>query len=245
MSDKFSPIGIAVFLVLFVGIGFLLYRGISKNPNPTPNVTATATPSPSQPASPITSQKTSNTMVTLKTSMGDIVLELFADKAPKTVDNFIALAKKGFYDGTKFHRVIRDFMIQGGDPLSKGDDTSRYGTGGPGYTFSDEINAESLGLSADAIAQLVAMGYKFQTDITSVHLTQGIIAMANSGPNTNGSQFFIVTAKATPWLDGHHTPFGKVVSGLDIVLAISKVKTGPNDLPVTPVVVNQVVVGAK
>jgi cyclophilin family peptidyl-prolyl cis-trans isomerase len=177
--------------------------------------------------------------------MGDIVLELFPLKAPKTVANFISLAKNGFYNGTKFHRVISNFMIQAGDPLSKGTDTSLYGTGGPGYTFPDEINAVSLGLTSDAIAELEGMGYKYETDISSVKLTQGVVAMANSGPNTNGSQFFIVTAKATPWLDGHHTPFGKVISGMDIVLAISKVKTGANDLPVNPITINQVVVDAK
>ncbi|MDD4988995.1 MAG: peptidylprolyl isomerase [Candidatus Pacebacteria bacterium] len=218
-NDKFSPMGIAVFLVLFLGIAFFLYRGVVKNSASSPSLTATSTPETSEPVSPIVSKKILSATVTLKTSMGDIVLELFPDKAPKTVDNFISLAKKGFYDGTKFHRVIKDFMIQGGDPLSKGSDTSRYGTGGPGYSFADEIN--------------------------DVKLVQGVLAMANSGPDTNGSQFFIVTANATPWLDGHHTVFGKVISGMDVVLAIGKVKTGQNDLPVTPVVVNQVLVDVK
>ncbi len=218
-GDKVSPVGIAVFLVLFFGIAFLLYRGVSKHSGSTQNLSTSESPTTSEPVSPIVSKKILSATVTLKTSMGDIVLQLFPDKAPKTVDNFISLAKKGFYDGTKFHRVIRDFMIQGGDPISKTDNTSRYGTGGPGYSFADEIN--------------------------DVKLVQGTLAMANSGPDTNGSQFFIVTAKATPWLDGHHTAFGKVISGMDVVLAIGKVKTGENDLPVTPVVVNQVLVDVK
>ncbi len=218
-GDKLSPVGVVVFLVLFFGLAFFLYRGVSKNNNSAKNITATGTPEKSAPISPMVSKNVSSAIVTLKTTMGDIVLQLFPDKAPKTVDNFIALAKKGFYDGTKFHRVIANFMIQGGDPLSKGSDTSKYGTGGPGYAFGDEIN--------------------------DVKLVQGVLAMANAGANTNGSQFFIVTAQATPWLDGHHTAFGKVIKGLDIVLAIGKVKTGANDLPVTPVVVNQVLVEVK
>ena len=133
----------------------------------------------------------------IKTNMGDIEVEFFVEKAPLTVTNFTGLADIGFYDGTKFHRVIKDFMIQSGDPLSK-DDTkeAEWGTGGPGYAFKDEINDEKL--------------------------VRGAIAMANSGPNTNGSQFFIVTAQATPWLDGKHTVFGKVVGGMDVVLAISE-----------------------
>ena len=150
--------------------------------------------------------------VVMKTSMGDIELALFADKAPKTVENFVKLAKDGFYNDTKFHRVIKDFMIQGGDPNSKGDDVSTYGTGGPGYKFEDEINSEKL--------------------------VEGTLAMANSGPNTNGSQFFIVTApNGTPWLDGAHTAFGKVVNGMDVVNAIEAVETNKaeGDRPVTPV----------
>jgi cyclophilin family peptidyl-prolyl cis-trans isomerase len=136
--------------------------------------------------------------VVMKTSMGDIGLELYRDKAPKTVDNFVKLARSGFYDGTLFHRVIKDFMIQGGDPNSKNSDWSTHGMGGPGYSFEDEIN--------------------------DVKLVRGVLAMANSGPNTNGSQFFIVIAQATPWLDGHHTAFGKVTSGMDVVSNIENVE---------------------
>lgn len=127
-------------------------------------------------------------IATIETPRGTIKLELFADKTPKTVANFEKLAKKGFYDGLKFHRVIADFMIQGGCPLGTG-------TGGPGYQFEDE----------------------FHPDLK--HTGPGILSMANAGPNTNGSQFFI-THVACPWLDGKHTVFGKVLEGQDVVNAI-------------------------
>ena len=138
----------------------------------------------------------------IQTNHGPINVELFPDDAPKTVGNFEELAGKGFYDGTTFHRVIEDFMIQGGDP--RGD-----GTGGPGYTFEDEPNEHRI--------------------------ERGALAMANAGPNTNGSQFFIVTADACPWLDGKHTVFGRVTDGMDVVNTISKVETGPGDRPVDEV----------
>ena len=137
----------------------------------------------------------------IETSAGDIRLELWSDKAPQTVGNFVGLARQGFYDGTVFHRVIADFMIQGGCPQGTG-------TGGPGYTFADEINDEKL--------------------------VGGVLAMANAGPNTNGSQFFIVTAAATPWLDGAHTGFGRVVGGQDVVDALGTTRTGRGDRPVEP-----------
>jgi cyclophilin family peptidyl-prolyl cis-trans isomerase len=143
----------------------------------------------------------------LHTSEGDVALELFPDDAPKTVENFAKLAQDGFYDGLAFHRVIPDFMIQGGDP--RGD-----GTGGPGYEFEDEINEHRV--------------------------ERGALAMANSGPNTNGSQFFIVTADACPWLDGKHTVFGNVVSGQDVVDRISQVDRDGRDSPVEPVLIETV-----
>ncbi len=147
-----------------------------------------------------------NKIVTIKTNLGDIKLELFSKDAPVTVDNFIKLSESGFYKGTKFHRVIKDFMIQGGDPNSKDSNWSDDGTGGPGYTFKDEINQHKL--------------------------VKGVIAMANAGPNTNGSQFFIVTAQATPWLDGKHTVFGKVIEGMETVDKIENFKTNANDHPI-------------
>ncbi len=138
------------------------------------------------------------TNATMQTNHGTIGIELFDEDAPKTVDNFTKLARDGFYDGVIFHRVIPDFMIQGGDPTGTG-------SGGPGYQFEDEFN-ENL-------------------------VERGALAMANAGPNTNGSQFFIVTADACPWLDGKHTVFGRVTSGMDVVDAIEKVATGADDRP--------------
>jgi len=135
---------------------------------------------------------------TLHTNHGDIELTFFDEDAPKTVANFVDLAGKGFYDGVIFHRVIRDFMIQGGDPTGTG-------TGGPGYTFEDEINDHKV--------------------------VRGAIAMANAGPNTNGSQFFIVTTDAAPWLDGKHTVFGEVASGMDVVDKIEGLETDARDKP--------------
>jgi len=167
-----------------------------------------------------TTNQTENTMqeitkATLHTTKGDIVIELLGADAPDTVANFIKLAQSGFYDGTKFHRVIKGFMIQGGDPLSKDDAmAARWGTGGPGYQFADEIRP---GNRNDA----------------------GTIAMANAGPNTNGSQFFINTA-ANNFLDTKHTVFGKVVAGMEVVKAIEATPTGSNDRPVEPMVINSI-----
>ena len=147
------------------------------------------------------------TTATLHTNQGDIEVELFDADAPKTVENFTKLARDGFYDGVIFHRVIPDFMIQGGDPTGTG-------TGGPGYTFEDEINEHKV--------------------------ERGALAMANAGPDTNGSQFFIVTADATPWLDGKHTVFGRVTSGMDVVDTISQLETDSRDKPREAVVIERV-----
>ena len=144
---------------------------------------------------------------TMHTNAGTIEIELFDEDAPKTVDNFRKLAGDGFYDGLIFHRVISDFMIQGGCPEGTG-------RGGPGYTFEDEFNDHKV--------------------------ERGALAMANAGPNTNGSQFFVVTAEATPWLDGKHTVFGRVTSGMDVVDAISQVDTDANDKPREAVVIERV-----
>ena len=144
---------------------------------------------------------------TLHTNQGAIAIELFDDDAPKTVDNFVSLARKGFYDGVIFHRVIPDFMIQGGDPTGTG-------SGGPGYTFEDEFNDHPV--------------------------ARGALAMANAGPNTNGSQFFIVTADACPWLDGKHTVFGQVTNGMDVVDTISALETDAADRPRESVVIERI-----
>ena len=135
---------------------------------------------------------------TMKTSQGDITIELFDEDAPKTVQNFKDLAGKGFYDGLSFHRIIKDFMIQGGDPQGNG-------TGGPGYTFEDEINQHKV--------------------------VRGALAMANAGPNTNGSQFFLVTTEAAPWLDGKHTVFGQVTDGLEVLDKLEALPTDARDKP--------------
>ena len=135
---------------------------------------------------------------TMTTTQGDIAFELFDEDAPKAVENFRKLARDGFYDGLTFHRIIRDFMIQGGCPLGTG-------TGGPGYTFEDEINQHKV--------------------------VRGALAMANAGPNTNGSQFFIVTTESAPWLDGKHTVFGKVTSGMEVVDKLESLPTDRSDRP--------------
>ncbi|HEX2387627.1 MAG TPA: peptidylprolyl isomerase [Solirubrobacterales bacterium] len=144
---------------------------------------------------------------TLHTNAGVISVEFFDGDAPKTVENFRKLASEGFYDDLTFHRVITDFMIQGGCPEGTG-------TGGPGYTFEDEFNDHKV--------------------------ERGAPAMANAGPNTNGSQFFIVTTEAAPWLDGKHTVFGRVTSGMDTVDAIESTETGPGDRPVEPQVITSI-----
>ena len=144
---------------------------------------------------------------TLHTSQGDVGLELFPDEAPKTVENFTKLASDGFYDGLVFHRVIPDFMVQGGCPLGTG-------SGGPGYTFEDEFNEHRV--------------------------DRGALAMANSGPNTNGSQFFIVTTDAAPWLDGKHTVFGRVTSGQDVVDRIAEAPRDGRDRPLEPITIDSV-----
>jgi len=161
---------------------------------------------------------TGNPMAVMKTNMGEIKLELFVKDAPETVGNFIKLSNEKFYDGTRFHRVIKGFMIQGGDPNSKDDDWSNDGIGGPGYVFKDETNSNKI--------------------------IRGVLAMANAGPNTNGSQFFIVTAQSAPWLDGKHTVFGKVVEGMDIVDKIENSATDKtkNDHPVENVTIESVII---
>ncbi len=144
---------------------------------------------------------------TMTTNHGDIVIELFDEDAPKTVGNFKQLAGQGFYDGLAFHRIIKDFMIQGGDPTGTG-------TGGPGYTFEDEFNQNKI--------------------------VRGALAMANAGPNTNGSQFFLVTTDAAPWLDGKHTVFGQVTSGMDVVDQIEGSETDGRDKPLSEVRIESV-----
>lgn len=160
-------------------------------------------------------------IATIKTGRGNIGIELFPEAAPKTVANFASLAKQGFYDGVKFHRVIPGFVVQGGDPLSRDDDPLNDGTGGPGYVFEDEINPRALGLPDVLIKQLESLGYEFNYNLpVSYPVDVGYVAMANSGPGTNGSQFFIVTEENQPHLYGKHTVFGRVMEGMEAVRQI-------------------------
>jgi cyclophilin family peptidyl-prolyl cis-trans isomerase len=147
---------------------------------------------------------------TIETNQGPIEVELFDADAPKTVQNFTKLASEGFYNGVVFHRVIENFMVQGGDPTGTG-------SGGPGYQFEDEINPNKV--------------------------ERGALAMANAGPNTNGSQFFIVTANACPWLDGLHTVFGRVTGGMDVVDKISRVDTDMQDRPLEEIKIDSITLG--
>jgi cyclophilin family peptidyl-prolyl cis-trans isomerase len=150
---------------------------------------------------------------TIVTTMGNIEVS-FYEESPITVSNFLTLAQEGFYDGTLFHRVIKDFMIQGGDPNSKNPDRSTHGSGGPNYRFDDEFNTHLL--------------------------VKGSLAMANAGPGTNGSQFFIVTAESTPWLNGKHTNFGYVKAGMDVVEKIQNVAVDSNDHPIDDVEIKSI-----
>lgn len=190
------------FAVIIVGVFVILFMTNSSS-KPETESTIEPTKSPLEtnltPTSPpktgtIDSEKMTEEnakSATIKTDKGEITVEFYSKDSPKTVANFVKLAKSGFYEGIRFHRIIADFMVQSGDPNSKTDDKSTWGTGGPGYKFEDEFNNHKL--------------------------VRGSLAMANSGPNTNGSQFFIVTTKETPWLDGKHTNFGFVTKGMDVV----------------------------
>ncbi len=178
---------------------------------PAPQAVNPPAPSPAPTAEPAKDALTKpNSLAVFETSKGTFKIELFEDKTPITTKNFIDLTNKGFYNGQIFHRIIDNFMIQGGDPQGNG-------TGGPGYTIADE----------------------FRSDLK--HSGPGVLSMANRGPNTGGSQFFI-TLVATPWLDGKHTVFGKVVEGLDVVQAIGKSKTGPNDKPIENVTIKKITI---
>lgn len=220
----------AIVVLLVLGGGLYLLSGMKSTPqyntspektNPMTNSTenqnaqasahnsASTSPSASAPTpTPSQAAQSAGHIVTLATSMGDIQFSTYDADAPKTVDNFIALAKKGFYNNLTFHRVIKGFMIQGGDP--KGD-----GTGGPGYTFADELNPTAASYRA---------GYK-----------KGVVAMANAGPSTNGSQFFIML-EDTP-LPKSYTIFGHVIQGQNVVDAIGSVSTGANDRPLKTVII--------
>lgn len=223
-----KTIHIAFLVVAVIIIGSVLWAsGVKKPPVQTPSTpptltekatstTATTTP----PTLTVTSAKPMTTG-TITTNKGIITVELFTEQAPKTVENFSTLAQQGFYNGTRFHRVIKSFMIQGGDPLSRDlASQGRWGQGGPGRTFADEINQNS---------PLYKTGYQ-----------RGILAMANSGPNTNGSQFFIMHQDYP--LPPNYTIFGKVVTGLEVVDAIAETKTtgSPTDRPLEDMLIQKI-----
>lgn len=224
---KWIAAGIGGLLIVIYGIYLFSSSKEAKAPvesqQPSPSTitdtdeTPIASIFPQVNQSPSTMNQNSQTQkyAQIETEKGVIKLELFSQDAPKTVANFVNLANKGFYNGLKFHRVVPDFVIQGGDPLGTG-------AGGPGYSFEDEINPQSLGLPESVIKSYEANGYKYRSDLQSHKMTIGALAMANSGPNTNGSQFFIVTTQDQPYLDGKHTVFGKVIEGMDIVKKIQQ-----------------------
>lgn len=226
--------GILVGIVLMgLLVGAYYFRNTIRNTNssadnPEPAIqnnadspavaTAGQANSPKETSVKNTMDKNTNPQVILKTNFGDIVLELFEKDAPKTSENFLKLSKSGFYDNTKFHRVIPNFMIQGGDPNTKDDDWSNDGRGGPGYQFADELNPDTASYKA---------GY-----------VRGTLAMANSGPNTNGSQFFIMH-KDYP-LPNDYTIFGRVLSGMEAVDKIVNLPRNSNDHPITDAVIKSV-----
>lgn len=202
------------FFLFVIAIIFGLYVYFSMTMKPATNE---PTPLPQPQTEVVTTNPNKIMTATLRTNMGDITLAFFPENAPNTVANFIKLAQTGYYNGTKFHRVIKNFMNQGGDPLTKDDSMmARWGTGGPGYTFNDEISSNNSNVA-------------------------GSVAMANSGPNTNGSQFFI-NAQDNRNLDTGYTVFARVTSGMDVVLKINNVPTDSNDRPITPVVLQEVIV---
>lgn len=218
-------VGILIALVVALGVWYFM-QSRTQTVGDQYSLTATHEQTAQTPAPPVPEALSSTTtpttstnnqkimQATLHTTKGDIVIE-FNDATPKTVANFTKLAGEGFYNGTKFHRVIAGFMIQGGDPLTKDDAMmARWGTGGPGYQFADEIAAGN-------------------------HNGVGTISMANAGPNTNGSQFFINVAD-NAFLDTKHTVFGKVVSGMEVVKAIETTPTAAGDRPVTPMVITSI-----
>ena len=214
-------------ILIIIVIAVVVFRGRKQEQAPVDNTvatettqetaTTTATTSTST-SKPMTDQQTKTEKAVFTTSMGNFTILLSPDTAPKTVANFVKLAQSGFYTGIKFHRVIQGFMIQAGDPFSKNEmKKNMWGTGGPGYTFDDELTGKET-------------------------YPQGTFAMANAGPNTNGSQFFIVTATPGAPLPPSYTVFGHVISGMDVPLAIEKVKTETNDRPITDVVINGITI---
>lgn len=254
------------FIIPLCALAFLL---VSCAKRPASPVAAPGSPAPTEQSasSPVVSEPSAKILearknfdgnmlsgkhtVILHTSKGDVTMELDADAAPKTVTNFVVLARAGAYDNMMFHRVMPGFMIQGGDP--NGDGTGGESIYGP--VFEDEINAESYGLGEKTLKDAAEgepllpefekitikefyekQGYVYKSELKSLPMTKGAVAMANRGPNTNGSQFFVIHGDSTPWLDGRHTVFGRVTEGMDVVDAITNVpRDSATDKPDEPV----------
>jgi peptidylprolyl isomerase len=218
-----TKVTIAIIIIIII-VSYLSFRSgagskqreiINKIDSEVTLASTTESLIPENKKSLIINNKEKMTTSTLHTNKGDITIEFYNELTPNTVANFTKLAQSGFYDGVKFHRVIKDFMIQSGDPLSKDDNEMyRWGTGGPGYKFEDEITPENRNDS-------------------------GTISMANAGPDTNGSQFFI-NVKDNNFLDTKHTVFGKVVKGMDVVNAIQNSPTGERDIPKEPIIIKNI-----
>jgi cyclophilin family peptidyl-prolyl cis-trans isomerase len=212
MMNKYFYIGITILVLIFLLLGFsrvASFKEVEKE-----DVTSPINQTDNQSDNKINNNQENNmTTATLKTSKGDIKIEFYENDAPNTVNNFVSLAEKGFYNGVIFHRVIKGFMIQGGDPTGTG-------SGGPGYQFADELNPD--------------------TESYKIGYTRGTVAMANAGPNTNGSQFFIMhTDYALPH---NYTIFGKVISGMEVVDMIAESPTAPGDRPIEEIKINEVIV---
>jgi len=227
-------------------LAILVLSACSSQPTTMPTVPEPTDTAPATDVSLLSGKQT----VVLKTSKGDMTFELDADAAPKTVTNFVTHAKNGYYDNLTFHRVIKDFMIQGGDP----DGTGRGGESIWGSDFEDEMNAESYDLHKKKLSDLTdeptpgamkdmtlqqyyeKQGYSYDNSLNSLPMKEGYLAMANRGPNTNGSQFFIITKNGgTPWLEGKHTVFGILTDGKDVLDAIDAIETSLGDKPVEPI----------
>ncbi len=207
---------IIIAIIVIAGLGYGIYKYFGPTPDSEEEQEEEETGEEIKENDIATLPDSNNNMIAImQTNFGEIKIELFSTDTPKTVENFIKLAESGFYNDTKFHRVIKGFMIQGGDPLTKDDSLKdRWGTGGPGYSFLDEIHPNN-------------------------HNIVGTISMANAGPNTNGSQFFINTDN-NDFLDTKHTVFGKVIAGMDVVRSIENVSTEGPDRPVDNVIIQSI-----